>query len=31
MRIKYKDYDRVVQPVVAKLAAESQPFSKVYA
>lgn len=28
LKIKYKDYERVVQPVVAKLAAEPHPFSR---
>ena len=31
MKIKFKDYDRVVQPVVAKLTAEPHPFGKVEA
>jgi Ala-tRNA(Pro) deacylase len=28
MKIKYRDYERVVQPVVARLSAEPDPFSK---
>jgi Ala-tRNA(Pro) deacylase len=31
MKIKYKDFERVVQPVVAKLAADRHPFSRVEA
>ena len=31
MKIKYKDYERVVQPVVANVAADPHPFSKVEA
>jgi len=28
MKIKYKDYERVVQPVVTKIAADAQPFGE---
>ena len=31
MRIRYKDYERVVQPVVANLATEPDPFSRMEA
>ena len=31
IKIRYQDYDRVVQPVVAKLSAEPHPFSRLEA